>query len=154
MSLNAAEFFVNGTLLAAGQIRRIFFQAFYVNGNVVMSAMLSLKTKLMKNITLGDIGCYCIRQHFILLTFLHCLSFSNTLCSKAGGCWPQCRDSPIYILVILQRFITPLLLFSGFPTALLPDTAQGPPGQGKGPESPREQAEQPRVFARRDCCYM
>lgn len=146
-SLNAAEFSANGTLVATAQIRRIFFQAFCVNGNIIMLAVLSLKNKLIKSITLGDVGCY----YFILLTFLRCLSFGNTLCSRAGGCWPQCRDSPIYILVILQRFITPLQLFPGFPTALLPDTAQGPPGQGKGPGSPREQAEQPRVFDRRDC---
>lgn len=96
-------------------------------------------------------SCYYIHWHFTLLTFSRCLSFGNTLCCKAGGCWPQCRHSPIYILVILQHSITSLQLFPGFPTALLPDAAQGPPGPGKGPGSPRKQAEQPRVLTRRDC---
>lgn len=58
MSLNAAEFSLNGTLWATEQIRRLFFQVFYVNGNIITLAMLSLKNKLIKSITLGDVSCY------------------------------------------------------------------------------------------------
>lgn len=58
LSLNAAEFSLNGTLWATEQIRRLFFQVFYVNGNIITLAMLSLKNKLIKSITLGDVSCY------------------------------------------------------------------------------------------------
>lgn len=56
------------TLLAVGQIRRIFFQAFYVNGNIIMLAMLSLKNKLKK---------YNLRRHELLLhpLTLHSVDF-------------------------------------------------------------------------------
>lgn len=57
LSLNAAEFCLNRTLLATGQIRRLCFQVFCVNGNIIMLAMLSLKNKLIKSITLGDVSC-------------------------------------------------------------------------------------------------
>lgn len=58
LSLNAAEFCLNGTLLATGEMRRLLFQVFYVNGNIITLAMLSLKNKLIKSITLGDMSCY------------------------------------------------------------------------------------------------
>lgn len=60
LCLRAAELCLNGALLAAGQIRRIFFQAFYVNGNIIMLVMLSLKNKLIESITIGDTSCYYI----------------------------------------------------------------------------------------------
>lgn len=60
LSFNVAEFCMNRTSLGTGQIRRIFFQIFYINRKMTMLAMLSFK-KMIKCVTLGDMSCFYTR---------------------------------------------------------------------------------------------
>lgn len=60
LSFNVAEFCMNRTSLGTGQIRRIFFQIFYINRKMTTLAMLSFK-KMIKCVTLGDMSCFYTR---------------------------------------------------------------------------------------------